>query len=66
MADKIASVVSYVSSAGLVIFGMELSDLALLAGMFIGLLTYLTNLYYKHQMLKVAKQKGVNISKDDD
>lgn len=66
MADKFASATAYVSSAGLVFFGMELSDIALIAGMVIGLLTYLTNLYYKHQMLKVAKQKGVNISKEDE
>jgi hypothetical protein len=66
MTDRIASGVSYASSVGLVFFGMELSDIALIGGLIIGALTYFTNLYYKHQMLKVAKQKGVNISKDDD
>lgn len=66
MPDRFASAATYTSSVGLVIFGMQLSDLALLVGMVLGIATYLTNLYFKRQMLKIAQTKGVNISKENE
>jgi hypothetical protein len=64
--DRVASAVTYASGASLVVFGMELSDLALVVGIAVTVITYLTNVCFKYKLLQIARKQGVNLNKEDE
>lgn len=56
--DKLSTVLSYSSSGGLIVFGVALSDWALLVGIVCTISTFLVNWYYK---AKYAAKEAVGI-----
>lgn len=50
--DKIATPIAYSSSGSLVVFGMGLSDIALIVGIITGVGTFAVNWYYRHKESK--------------
>lgn len=57
MSDPKTSIASYVSSGGLVIFGMTANDFAVIVGVFLAAATFLLNWFYKHQHYKLAAKQ---------
>lgn len=49
---------TYTSAGGAVLFGMNANEIAAAVGAAVAVLTFLTNLWYKHQHLRLAKAKA--------
>lgn len=56
MMGKSATAATYVASSGAIFFGLTANEFAALAGVFIALLTFAVNFWFKWQHLKVAKK----------
>lgn len=55
---KVSSIASYAGSSAAIIFGMNKDEwqvVGVLSGIFIGIITFCTNLYFKNEHLKIAK-----------
>ena len=55
MSDPKTTIASYVSSGGLIIFGMNANDFAVVVGVILAIATFLLNWFYKHQHLKLIE-----------
>ena len=55
---KTAHAATYSGSAGAVIFGLNANEAAALGGLAIAVVGLLVSWYYKHQALKVLKEKN--------
>ena len=60
MSAEKATIASYSASGSLIVFGVSMSDLALIVGMFFAAATFILNWYYKHQQLKTLERR-VNV-----
>lgn len=49
---------TYTSAGGAILFGMSANEIAAAVGAAVAILTFLTNLWYKHQHLRLAKAKA--------
>ena len=49
---------TYTSAGGAILFGMSANEIAAAVGAAVAILTFLTNLWYKHQHLQLAKAKA--------
>ena len=69
MADHRATVASYAASGGAVLFGLTANEFAAVAGAACAVLTFVANVWFKYQHLKLAKQRmahgGDGVSGDD-
>ena len=52
MSAEKSTIAAYSASGSLIVFGVNMSDLALIVGMFFAAATFVLNWYYKHQQLK--------------
>ena len=57
MSAEKSTLAAYSASGSLTVFGMLMSDLALIVGMFFALATFVLNWYYKHQELKTIERR---------
>lgn len=55
---KTASIATYGGSASAVFFGLTANEFAAIGGLFIALVGLIVNIWFKHQHLKIAKEKG--------
>ena len=46
------------AAGGAILFGMSANEIAAAVGAAVAILTFLTNLWYKHQHLRLAKAKA--------
>jgi hypothetical protein len=60
---KAASAATYGGSATAVFFGLTANEFAALGGLVIAVIGLLVNIWFKHQHLKIAREK--NESKDE-
>ena len=51
---------TYTASGSAVIFGLSAHEFAAIAGVCVALLTFVLNWYYKHQHLKLARERLEN------
>lgn len=60
IAEKIASGTQYGGAGGAVIFGLSANEFAAIAGVFIGLIGLVVNIYFKYKTYKLAEnaQRG--------
>ena len=58
MSEKVATAVSYSASAITTMAGLTINEWVALGGLCIGLATFLVNLWYRHQLLKLQRQQG--------
>ena len=49
---------TYTSAGSAILFGMSANEIAAAVGAAVAILTFLTNLWYKHQHLRLAKVKA--------
>lgn len=56
--DKHATVTTYAASSGAVFFGFNANEFAAIAGVLIALITFLVNLWFKWQHLRIAREKA--------
>lgn len=61
---KTATAATYGGSAGAVIFGMTANEFAAFAGVGIALVGLLVNIWFKHQHLKIAREKAGAVCDD--
>lgn len=57
MSAEKATIASYSASGSLIFFGVSMSDLALIVGMFFAAATFVLNWYYKYQQLKTIEKR---------
>lgn len=57
MSAEKSTLAAYSASGSLTVFGVLMSDLALIVGMFFALATFVLNWYYKHQELKTIERR---------
>ena len=55
---KAATTAQYGGSASAVYFGLTANEIAAFGGLFIAIIGLLVNIWYKHQHLKIAKEKA--------
>lgn len=58
MADKLSTTATYTASGGAIVFGLNTNEFAAMAGVVIAVLTFLTNLWFKHQHLKLSQNQA--------
>ena len=58
MSEKIATAASYSASAVTTIAGVTINEWVALGGLCIGLATFIVNLWYRQQVLKLQRQQG--------
>ncbi len=58
MADKISTAVTYTASGSAVAFGLNANEVGAIVGASVAILSLLINIWFKHQHLKLAKQKA--------
>ncbi|WP_299379619.1 HP1 family phage holin [uncultured Kiloniella sp.] len=56
--DKVATTASYASAGIVSIFGFSVNEFVALAGILLGIATWLTNLIYRHLHYKLEKGKS--------
>lgn len=56
--EATAVAATYTSAGGAILFGMSANEIAAAVGAAVAILTFLTNLWYKHQHLQLAKAKA--------
>ena len=54
--DRVTGPASYTTSAMLTIFGITVNEWLALTGIILGIGTFIVNLYYKREHLKLAKK----------
>ena len=54
---KTATAAQYGGSSAAVIFGLTANEFAALGGLFIGVIGFFVNWWYKHQHLRIAKKR---------
>lgn len=54
--DKHATVTAYTASSGAVLFGLSANELAAVVGAAVAVLTFLVNVWFKRQHLKLARK----------
>lgn len=59
MADKFSTATTYVASGGAIFFGLSANEFAAVVGASVAILTFFTNLYFKTQLLKIAREKSL-------
>jgi hypothetical protein len=64
--EKASTVGTYVGGTISILSGINLSDIGVVCGIALGVASFAYNIWYKQQMLKIAKRKGVSITKDED
>ena len=64
MSEKIATAASYSASVVTTITGLTINEWVALGGLCIGLATFLVNLWYRHQLLKLQRQQGQRYGKN--
>lgn len=57
VATKAASVATYGGSASAVFFGLTANEFAALGGLCVAIVGLLANIWFKHQHLKLAREK---------
>ena len=57
MSAEKSTIAAYSASGSLLIFGVNMNDLALMIGMFFAAATFVLNWYYKHQQLKTIERR---------
>lgn len=57
MSAEKSTFAAYSASGSLTVFGVLMSDLALIVGMLFAMLTFVLNWYYKHQELKTIERR---------
>jgi len=55
-AERASATATYLASGGAVLFGLTANELAAYVGIFVAVLTYGTNLWFKHQHLKMVRE----------
>ena len=55
---KAATTAQYGGSASAVYFGLTANEIAAFGGLIIAIIGLVVNIWYKHQHLKIAKQKA--------
>lgn len=55
---KAATTAQYGGSGAAVYFGLTANEIAAFGGLFIAVIGLLVNIWYKHQHLKIAKEKA--------
>lgn len=55
MADKLATITAYAASGSAIILGLSANEFAALIGAFVAVLTFIANLWFKWQHLKLVK-----------
>jgi hypothetical protein len=55
---KVATAAQYGGSASAVYFGLTANEIAAFGGLIIAVIGLIVNIWYKHQHLKIAKQKA--------
>lgn len=55
---KAATAAQYGGSGAAVYFGLTANEIAAFGGLFIAVIGLLVNIWYKHQHLKIAKEKA--------
>jgi len=65
MSDKAATGVSYTASAATLVLGaLSLNDWVMLGGLATGLAGLLYNIWFKERVIKVIRERGVNIMEE--
>ena len=57
MSAEKSTIAAYSASGSLIVLGVNMSDLALIVGMFFAAATFVLNWYYKHQQLKTIERR---------
>ena len=63
MSEKIATAVSYSASAITTITGLTINEWVALGGLCIGLATFIVNLWYRREYLKLQRQREAHDQK---
>jgi len=64
MSEKIATAASYSASVVTTLAGLTINEWVALGGLCIGLATFLVNLWYRHQLVKLQRQQGQHHGKN--
>lgn len=64
--DKSATATTYLASGSALIFGLNASEFAAVVGAGVAILTFLVNLWFKAQHLKLAKKRVKDCTCDTD
>lgn len=56
IAEKIATATTYTASGGALIFGLTANEFAALLGAGVAVLSFLINLWFRHQHLKIVRK----------
>ena len=62
-ADKVATTTAYMASGSAIIFGLSANEFAAVTGAAVAILTFVANIWFKYQHLKLAK---IRVSADED
>lgn len=65
MSDHLPAV-TYTASGVSIAFGLSLNEIGAIIGATVAVLSFIANIYYKHQHLKLARQKMAGDSESGD
>lgn len=57
--DKVNTAVSYTASAFTTLWGLSINEWVAIGGLLIGLGTFLTNLWFRREQLKIERARGL-------